>query len=178
MSPSDSVVRFCPARGARAFALGIAFGLLLGACEPQQPTEQAASEVPTSGDTSPQLGADPLEAPASLTTPRVERRLPGAVTGTFDETQAKCSESLTMSRLVVSQDTLEFYYGYATVDMVTVRDSGYDVAATLYELEGVIEVVPAAITYRIEPRSQSDSLLFGAQLAGRAPSMLVRCTEP
>ena len=87
-----------------------------------------------------------------------------------------------MSRLVVSQDTLGFYYGYATVDTVTVRGPRYDVAATLYELEGVVEVVPAAITYRIEPRGQGDSLWFEAQLAGQlaggAPSMLVRCTEP
>ena len=177
MSPSDYVVRSRPAGGTRAFALGVAFSLL-GACEPRQPTEQATSEIPPPGDTSLRLDADTLEAPASSTTPRVERQLPEAVTGTFDETQARCSESLTMSRLVVSRDTLTFYYGYATVDTVTVREPGYDVAATLSELEGVIEVVPTAITYRIEPRGRGDSLLFGAELPDRSPSVLVRCGEP
>ena len=35
-----------------------------------------------------------------------------------------------MTRLTVMQDKLDFYYGFANIDSVTVRDGGYDIDAT------------------------------------------------
>ena len=102
---------------------------------------------------------------------------PGSVAGTFDETLSACEEPLTFSRLHVAQDTLTFYYGYATIDSVSPRDGGYDAVATLYELEGVVEVVPTSITYRVEPQDEGDGLLFGALSTGRPLQALVRCSE-
>lgn len=101
-------------------------------------------------------------------------RLPDSVAGTFDETRTACAETLTTTRLIVSPDTLEFYYGHATVDSVASRGRGYDVGATLYQLEGAIEVVPEPITYRIEPRGEG--ILFGP--VSGSPSHRVRCNGP
>ena len=81
-----------------------------------------------------------------------------------------------MGRLTVSQDTLRFYYGYATVDAIAPRDGGYDVSATLYHLEGAVEVVPEPVAYRIEP--QNGGIVFGAERSGQEPSSLVRCDRP
>lgn len=105
-------------------------------------------------------------------------RLPNSVTGKFDRTQAQCSERITMSRLTISQEKLDFYYGYATVNTVTFRDGGYDISATLFQLEGQVEVRPEAVEYRIEPDVQDGDIRFGAVSLNREPSPLVRCDEP
>ena len=107
-----------------------------------------------------------------------EVQLPNSVLGTFDRTQANCSEGMTTSRLTILQEKLDFYYGYATVDTVTFRDGGYDISATLFHLEGVEEVRPEAVEYRIEPNAQGDEIaLRYVSQQGRAPSPLVRCDE-
>jgi hypothetical protein len=105
-------------------------------------------------------------------------RLLNSVIGTFDRTQAQCSERITTSRLTISQDKLDFYYGYATVNTVTFRDGGYYVNATLFHLEGQVEVRPEAVKYRIEPDAQGGDIRFGAVSLNREPSPLVRCDEP
>lgn len=118
----------------------------------------------------------PSSSDSSQTTTRTQ--LPNSVTGKFDQTQAKCSERITMSRLTISQEKLDFYYGYATVNTVTFRDGGYDISATLFHLEGQLEVRPEAVEYRIEPDVQDGDIRFGAVSLNREPSPLVRCNEP
>ena len=147
-------------------AAAVATGLVgLGACGDPAPSTGPAAPEP------------PAEAPAPpAAPPAAGDRLADAVVGTFDETAAACAEPTTMARLTVSQDTLAFYYGYATVDAVTPRDGGYDVGATLYQLEGAVEVVPEPITYRIEPRD--GGVVFGSGLERGEPSPLVRCDRP
>ncbi len=105
-------------------------------------------------------------------------RLPNSAIGKFDRTQAQCSERITMSRLTISQEKLDFYYGYATVNTVTFRDDGYDISATLFHLEGQVEVRPEAVEYRIEPDVQGGDIRFGAVSLNREPSLLVRCDKP
>ena len=130
--------------------------LALAACNAPAPTpsdESSAAPPPTDGGQT------------------AEDRMPEAVLGTYDTGGEACAETTTMTRLVVSPDTLDFYYGYATVDAVDARDGGYDVAATLYQLEGAVEVVPEPTTYRIEPTD--NGLRFESDYGGA--SSLVRC---
>ena len=76
-----------------------------------------------------------------------------------------------MTRLVVSPDTLDFYYGYATVDAVDARGGGYDVGATLYQLEGAVEVdVPEPATYRIVPTDDGVRFETGLRRVARRSS--------
>lgn len=132
------------------------------------------------GQTDPSVPEAPVtdQAPPPITPPVGDVRLADAVTGTFDQTAEACAEPGTMTRLTVSQDTLAFYYGYATVDQVTPRDGGYDVSATLYQQEGAVEVVPEPVTYQIETQEPGDGIVFGSTLAGQEPSPLVRCDRP
>ncbi|MGF1512305.1 MAG: hypothetical protein ACFB5Z_01220 [Elainellaceae cyanobacterium] len=79
-------------------------------------------------------------------------QLPDAVLGTFDTTQAKCSEPGTsMSEVVIDPDRLDFYSGYATVNAVTPQGVGYAIDATFYQQEGAVEVRPEPAEFRIEP---------------------------
>jgi hypothetical protein len=111
------------------------------------------------------------------TEPQATVQLPNSVIGTFDQTQADCSEP-TMTRLSISQDKLQFYYGYATVDTVTFRDGGYDVKTTYFHLEGVVEVIPRTVEYRIKPNAQGDEIQFAANDIPKGTSPpLVRCDE-
>ena len=143
------------------FALSLA--LVFAACNPAPapaPPDAAADEA---------AGAPP-------TTGTPAGRMPEGLLGTYDTDAAACAQTTTMTRLVISPDTLRFYYGYATVDAVSVRggvrDGGADVTATLYQLEGAVEVVPQPTTYRL------DSTVNGLRLdpAGEVPPQaLVRC---
>ena len=78
-----------------------------------------------------------------------------------------------MGRLTVTPDSLRFYYGYALVDSVVARDGRAEVGATLYHLEGAVEVVPEPQTYRLEPTG--DGLVFDAVGGQVPPQELVRC---
>lgn len=104
-------------------------------------------------------------------------QLPEVVIGTFDQTQADCSEPMSFSRLRITQDKLDFYYGYAIIDSVASQDGGYDLGATLFHLEGQQEVRPEAVEYRIEPNAQGNGIEFlrGSVLEDTSPISLVRC---
>ena len=119
----------------------LAFLLVLAGCTPSTPSDDASWP-----------GTPPVDRAPTVQTST--DRMPEALLGTFDTDGPACTERLTMSRLVVSPDTLDFYYGYATVDSVRTRGEGYVVEATLYHLEGVIEVVPEPIAYRVEPTDE------------------------
>ena len=114
------------------------------------------------------------EAPSTERSAETGEQMPDAVLGTYDVDQQACAEIVTMNRLVISPDTLDFYYGYATVDGVAARDGGFDVSATLFHTEGAIEVVPEPTTYRIAPTEG------GLRLDGEGevpPLSLVRCAS-
>lgn len=107
-------------------------------------------------------------------------QLPESVLGTFDTTEGNCSENITVSRLTSAQDRFDFYYGYANVDSVTLRDGGYDIDATLFQQEGQVEVRPTAVGYRIEPHEQDDGIQFARESlpeGASSPSSLVRCDD-
>ena len=133
--------------------------IALAACGTDRPDEPAAPDEPV---------AD--EAPAE---PTAEARLSGDVLGTYDATAEACAEITTMGRLTVTPDSLRFYYGYALVDSVVARDGRAEVGATLYHLEGAVEVVPEPQTYRLEPTG--DGLVFDAVGGQVPPQELVRC---
>ena len=114
------------------------------------------------------------EAPAASTTEAAVQQVPADVLGTFDATPAACAEALTMARLTLTPDSLLFYYGYATVGTVTRRADGYDVEATLVQLEGQVEVVPEPAAYRIEPAADG-GLRFDVVGTGQPAEALVRC---
>ncbi len=128
----------------------------LAACNPPAPDGARAS----------------TDAAPDAPSPRSGDRMPEALLGTYDVDAAACSETTTMGRLVVSPDTLDFYYGYATVNAVAVRDGGYDVDATLYHLEGAVEVVPRPTTYRVDPAGGGLRLDADGEVS---PLSLVRC---
>lgn len=113
-------------------ALAVALGAL-GGCADPKPADPAPVEA---------------EGPAA---PSAATALPGAVLGTFDTDSTQCAERMTMARLVTTPDSLRFYYGYATVDSVVAQGAAYVVAATMYQTEGAVEVIPEPTTYRIEP---------------------------
>lgn len=96
--------------------------------------------------------------------------------GAFDQDAEACAQEVTMTRVMVSQDTLDFYYGYAVVDAVALEDEVYLVDATLYQTEGAVEVVPEAMSYQIEPGAQG-GIVFGSSLPGQEPTSLVRCED-
>ena len=107
-------------------------------------------------------------------------QLPESVLGTFDTTQANCSENITVPRLTTTQDRFDFYYGYANVDSVTFRDGGYDIDATLFQQEGQVEVRPSAVEYRIEPQEQDNGIQFARESlpeGASSPLSLVRCDD-
>ena len=132
----------------------------LGACaEPGPSADGPRTVAPPDGD---------APAPSSAAD-----RLSGAVLGTYDADAAACARTTTMSRLVVSPDTLRFYYGYATVDSVAARDGGYSVGATLYHQEGAVRVVPEPATYRLDVGG--DGLRLARPGTRVPPSDLVRC---
>ena len=108
-----------------------------------------------------------------------EIQLPESAIGTFDTTQVDCSERMTFSRLTTTQDRFDFYYGYANVDTISLRDGGYDIEATLFQLEGVEEVRPETVKYRIELQPQNNGIQFFRQSLSEemSPSSLVRCIE-
>lgn len=167
--------------GARAVTLGLTVLCVgLSACgRSESPNEHAEPfDQATAQWSRPPLEGAPAAAPPDRPQATTGAGLPDGVTGTFDESEVRCAEPVTVSRLIVAQDTVEFYYGYATVDTVSFRNGGYDVGATLYQLEGAVEVRPEVVTYRIEPGAGGGDILFGAVSAGRAPSPLVRCSEP
>ena len=141
--------------------------IVLGACvSPQSPTQPEASS-----ETAPTLPSTQFEGAS-------KDSLSSEVLGTFDRTQAECSEPLTVTRLVVTPDRLQFYYGFAEVNSVTFQDEGYDIDATLFHQEGQIEVQPEAVTYRAElrtePGGQDGSILFRNNSTDQE-SLLVRC---
>ena len=139
--------------------------LVLGACS----TVQIPSEPKVSPATSATLQfAQSKEVPTD--------QLPAELLGTFDVTQEACSAS-SMTRLTIAHNQLNFYYGFANVDSVALRDSGYDIDATLFQQEGQVEVVPEAVTYRIEPSEQGDRIQFENDWADSKPTSMVRCTE-
>lgn len=114
----------------------------------------------------------------SATEAMPENRLSNSLIGTFDQTQEACSSG-TFTKLTVTQDKLQFYYGYAEIESVALRDGGYDIDATFFQQEGAVEVRPEAATYRIEPSDQQDDgIWFENNLTGQPPSLLVRCDEP
>lgn len=115
----------------------------------------------------------------SAATSAEEIQLPESAIGTFDTTQADCSERMTFSRLITTQDRFDFYYGYANVDAIALRDGGYDIEATLFQLEGVEEVRPETVEYRIELQPQNNGIQFFRQSLSEetSPSSLVRCIE-
>ena len=145
----------------------LALGLLTGAC-------QAPADAPEPAEASPADVSAPVDAPppAEAAGP-VE--IPDALLGTFDATAEACAERVTMARLGVAPDTLRFYYGYATVDSVSAAPDGVEVAATLYQLEGAVEVVPEPATYRLSPTD--GGLRFGNEFQRDGPQALVRCPE-
>lgn len=147
-----------------ALASSLAALLALGACADAPPPTTPAAPAAEPSDRAPAPPVGPTED-----------RLPDAVLGTFDATADECGRRTTMGRLTVARDTLDFYYGYAVVDSVAARDGGHEVSATLYHLEGAVEVVPEPVTYRIEP-GDGGGIAFGVE--GRAPSALVRCDAP
>ena len=100
--------------------------------------------------------------------------VPPALLGTFDTDSQACAQQTTMSRLTIRPDSLRFYYGYATVDSVARRAEGVEVDATLYHLEGAVEVVPEPVTYRLAPRP-GGAVRFEAASLGAEPVELVRC---
>lgn len=118
--------------------------------------------------------SDPLERDETEAMP--ENRLPSSVLGTFDQTQEACSSD-TFTQLTVTEDKLQFYYGYADIESVTLRDGGYDIDATFFQLEGAVEVRPEAATYRIESGDQGDSIRFENTPTGQPPSLFVRCDK-
>ena len=127
--------------------------------------------------TEPDRSADspaPLD-PNSTEVPTTDADLiPSDLLGTYDADRAACAQRTTMGRLDVGPDTLRFYYGYATVDAVEVLgDASVDVEATLYQLEGVEEVVPEPATYRLVPTNDGVRL----ESAYGDPSPLVRCGD-
>ncbi|WP_420454812.1 hypothetical protein [Rubrivirga sp.] len=126
----------------------------------------AACNAPSSADT-----PSPDEAPVAGTTPS-EDRMPEDLLGSYDADAEACARTTTMTQLTLSPDTLDFYYGYATVDAVDARDGGYDVTATLYQQEGAVEVVPEEATYRVERTDAG--VRFESDYGGA--SALVRCT--
>ena len=137
-------------------SIALSLALLLAACNAPAPSDEPGTE-----------SADPPTTAATASD-----RMPDALLGTYDADAQACAELTTMTRLVVSRDTLDFYYGYATVDAVDARGGGYDVGATLYQLEGAVEVVPEPTTYRIDP--DGDGLRLDGP--GEAPPRaLVRC---
>ncbi|MBE9060296.1 hypothetical protein [cf. Phormidesmis sp. LEGE 11477] len=105
-----------------------------------------------------------------------ETRLPDSVLGTFDQTKEACSSD-TFTKLTVTQEKLQFYYGYADIKAVSLRNKRYGIDATFFQLEGVIEVRPEAATYRIEPSDRDDSIRFENIPTGQPPSLLIRCDE-
>ena len=131
-------------------------GLFLAAC---------ASE-PTPA---PPVGSDPgasSERPAASS-----GQIPNALLGTYDVDADACGQEMTTSRLDVRPDTLRFYYGYAAVASVDAEADGYRVGATLYQLEGVEEVVPEEQTYRLA--ATDGGLRLSSDYGGDA--RLVRC---
>lgn len=139
--------------------------LILGAC--------VAPPNTTGPEASPEIfSASPTAQSETLP----EDQLPSELVGTFDLSQEAC-ESFSMTRLTVMQDKLDFYYGFANIDSVTVRDGGYDIDATLFHQEGQVEVRPEAVTYRIQPGNQAESIQFENPWAGGETSSMVRCAE-
>ena len=125
-----------------------------------------ADPAPATTDSAPT--AEPVPAAPA------EKRLPSDLTGTFDTSQDACTETTTMARLVVSPDSLRFYYGYATIDGVTRSGTGVDVRATLVQQEGQVEVVPEPAAYRIEPGADG-GIRFGNEGTEQPAEALVRC---
>ena len=100
--------------------------------------------------------------------------IPAVYHGTYDTDEEACARTTTMTKLAVSADTLDFYYGYATVDAVQpVGRGGHRVDATLYQTEGAVEVVPEPTTYHVEPTG--DGLRFESDYGGG--STLIRCPD-
>ncbi|MGB3297183.1 MAG: hypothetical protein WBA76_02860 [Phormidesmis sp.] len=126
--------------------------------------------------------AEPEAAPADIkpeaaeSIPKAvpENQLPSTALGTFDQNQEACSSG-TFTKLTVTPDKLQFYYGYADIKSVTLRDEGYNIDATFFQLEGAMEVRPEAATYRIEPEDQGEGIRFKNNPTGEPPSLLVRC---
>ena len=116
--------------------------------------------------------AQPAQSEGSATD-----QLPTELLGKFDVSQEACSTT-SMSQLTIEFNKLDFYYGFADVDAVAFRDNGYDIDATLFLQEGQVEVVPEAVTYRIEPSEQGDLIQFENAWADSQPASMVRCTEP
>ncbi len=143
--------------------------LTLGACV-APPNATGPEGPPETSDTAPTVQSEEIS----------EGQLPNDLLGMFDLSQAACSPS-SITRLTITQDQLDFYYGYADIDAVTFQDGGYDIDATLYHQEGQVEVRPEAVTYRIEPnRAESgeppESIQFENPWTGEAePSPMVRC---
>lgn len=106
-------------------------------------------------------------------------QMPAELLGTFDVSQEACpAPSMTsITQLTIAPNKLDFYYGFANVDSVSFRDNGYDIDATLFQQEGQVEVVPEAVTYRIEPNEQGDRIQFESDWTDSKPTSMVRCTE-
>ncbi len=101
-------------------------------------------------------------------------QLPDAVLGTFDTTQAQCSEPGTsMAEVTISPDKLDFYGGDATVNSVIPQENGYVIDATYYQREGVPEVSSSPAEYFIEPAEDGVRLEWRSE--GFEPKTLVRC---
>ena len=82
---------------------------------------------------------------------------------------------MTMNRVTLSPNKLDFYYGYADVNEVIPQAGGYDIKATFYQQEGAIEVVPTPAEYRIEPDTQGNGIQFRRVSEGFEETSLVRC---
>ena len=111
----------------------------------------------------------------SVGTLELDTQLPESMLGTFDLTAEDCAKPGTTTRLTLSPDRFEFYYGYATVDTVARREEGYDVSATLFLQEGQIEVTPELAEYRIEPETEEGDIRFERVYEGSSMSSFVRC---
>ena len=148
---------------ARRSTLLMASLLALAACAaPAAPDSPTTPETPSA----PTLSAEPSPPPPPDS-------LSGTVLGMFDTSAEQCAATTTMGRMTVAPDTIDFYYGHATVDSVAAQPGGgYEVDATLYQQEGAVEVVPEPATYRITP--EGDGLRY-EWVGVTGPTSLVRC---
>ncbi len=113
---------------------------------------------------------------SSAAAPPNSFQLPDAILGTFNTTQAECSEPGTsITEVAIYPDKLDFYGGDATVNSVTPQGSGYIIDATYYQREGVPEVSSEPAEFRIEPTEEGIRLERRAE--GFEPMMLVRCGQ-
>jgi len=99
--------------------------------------------------------------------------LPAEFLGRFAPDADECAEIVSLNEVVVAPDRLDFYYGYADIRSIAPSDDGFRIEATLYQLEGALEIVPEPATYTLHPAV--DGVLFDYVGTQTAPELLERC---